>query len=84
MDVILGWIGAFFKYTWWIWVFIILLRVAADAWLAWRQKKYEHEIEWSFLEILIPREIMKSPQAMEQVFNQINQLKNWPGDIKEY
>lgn len=84
MDAVLGAIGVFWGYTWWLWICMLMIPIASDAWIAWRQKKYEHEIKWSFLEILIPREVTKSPQAMEQVLNQIFHLKNWPGDIKEY
>lgn len=81
-DFLAG-LGEFFVQTWWFWAVLILVPAASDAWRAWRQKKFEHEIEWCFLEIKIPRETLKSPQAMEQVLMQLFTLKNWGSDFKE-
>lgn len=40
-------------------------------------------MEWVVLELKIPREIQKSPHAMEQVFASIHQLRNVAGDLRE-
>lgn len=83
LDSILAGFWTFLGYSWWFWALLILLPAASDAWRAWRQKKFEHEIKWLFLEMKIPRETLKSPLAMEQVFMQLFYLKNYAGDIRE-
>jgi hypothetical protein len=73
----------FLYYTWFIWVLLILGPFAADALMAWRQKHFEHALKWSMLEILIPREIITSPKAMEQIFLQLHSYKNYPSYFKD-
>ena len=84
LEAVLSAIGTFLYYTWWFWAFLILIPAAHDAWISWRQKKFEHEIKWVFFEMKLPRETTKSPLAMEQVFMQLYTFKNYPGDLKEY
>ena len=50
-------------------------------WRALLHKKYE--LPQSLLEIRIPREVRKSPKAMEQVLDQIYSLRNVPENIIE-
>src|SRR3989344_4673095 len=84
---ILGFLGnavaQFFFYTWWFWLFFILLGLARSAGLACRQYLYKHSIKCVFLEIRIPRLNEKSPQGMEQVLSAIHALKNQPNDLGE-
>ena len=44
---------------------------------------HKKNLQWSLIEILIPREIRKSPKAMEQVLDQIYSLRNTPENIVE-
>lgn len=55
------------KSLWWLWLFIVLFFPLRSLWLYWRQELFKRSIEWTLLELHIPREIVKSPQAMEQV-----------------
>lgn len=73
----------FFKYTWWLWVFLILFPIFKDSWVHWRQEIFKSSLKFILLEIRIPREIEKSPQAMEQVLAALHSLRNAPGDIRE-
>src|SRR3989338_7408955 len=54
----------------WLCVFvpIILLFVFKSAWMFYVQRKFVSEIEWMFLRITVPQEVVKTPLAMEQVF----------------
>lgn len=73
----------FLALTWWFWLFFILLWLARDAWLTWRQHLYKHAIKWVFLEIKIPRENKRSPQGMEQVLSAIHAMGNYATDLQE-
>lgn len=85
-DVILPFLAAIFKYAasfWWLWMFLLLLVIFEETWLFYRQSLWKKTIEWEFLEIIIPREIEKTPKAMEQVLLNIFSLRNAPGDFIE-
>lgn len=69
---------------WWLWVFIFLLLLARELWRHYRVQLYKRNVRWVLLEILMPREVRKSPKAMEQLLNQIHALRNAPADIKEW
>ncbi len=54
---------------------------------------YKDKMRWSLLEIRIPREIRKSPKAMEQILNKLYSLRNspenfiekyWEGEVTEW
>jgi len=62
---------------------IFLLLILKDAFLFWRQNIYKSKIEWDIIEIRIPREIRKGPKAMEQFFNGLATLRNYPAGFKE-
>lgn len=44
---------------------------------------FKKDVEWATLEILIPREVGKTPRAMEQFFMSIHGLRNSAGDFLE-
>ena len=54
---------------------------ARSWWLFWRQEDYKHRIRWKFIEIKVPREVLKGPKAMEQFFQELAPLANRPGTI---
>ena len=77
-------VQAFLLFTWPIWLFFIIFPVFVSLWLYVRQAQFKRNIKWVILELKIPREVRKSPQAMEQVLTAIHSLRNAPGDIKEW
>jgi hypothetical protein len=54
--------------SWWLILPLVLLFIFLDFWLAKVRQAYISKIPWKLLEIKIPRDILKSPKAMEQVF----------------
>jgi len=69
---------------WWFIIFLPLFLLLQNSLLAWRQKRFENSSDWTLLEIVIPREILKSPLAMEQVLTAISALRNSPTTPLEY
>lgn len=82
-------VGFFYNYrgpiTWLIIlaVFVLLLRLFKETWLFYRQAMYKNAVEWTLLELKIPREVERTPRAMEQFFKNIYGLRNAPGDFME-
>lgn len=72
-----------FSSLWWLILFVLLLPLAGSALQFWRQERYKNNLKWLLLEIRIPREIKRSPKAMEQILFAIHQLRNAPGSFKE-
>src|SRR3989338_3191313 len=68
---------------WWFWIFWVLLFSSLYLWLSYIQEFYKRSIPYIMLELRIPREVRKSPRAMEQVFMSIHGLRNSPNDIAE-
>lgn len=68
---------------WWLWVFLLLFFGLRSLWLFWKQELFKQSIEWSLLELNIPREIAKSPQAMEQVLTMLHSLSGPPGGFDD-
>lgn len=65
----------------WVWGPIGLLILAWELWLTYVRKEYLNSLKWSLLEVRLPREIYKSPLAMELVlstaFYQTGGVGNW-------
>lgn len=83
-DIILPFITAIFKYAasfWWLWLFLLLLVIFEETWLFYRRSLYKNKTEWTVFEIQIPREIKKTPKAMEQTLLQLYNQKNAPDDF---
>lgn len=79
-NALLQFLGA----SWWFWLFLILVGLFRSAWLFWKNEVYEHhDLKWNLLELKIPREIRKSPKAMEQILLAIHALRNIPTDFGE-
>jgi hypothetical protein len=75
--------GTVLYYTWWFWIFIIFLPLFLDTWLFWRQEMFKRNVDFVVLELRMPREVRKSPMAMEQVLAAIHSLRNIPGNPQE-
>ena len=55
-------------YVWW---FVLPLIAAIVFWEAWKihlHYQFAHSIKWKMLEIKVPKNILKTPKAMEQIF----------------
>jgi len=65
-------------------IFPILYGLTRSIWLFWRQELFKRKhFQTVLLELRIPRQIKKTPEAMEQVLAVMHSLKNEPGDVKE-
>jgi len=68
---------------WWVWLPVLLVALFYNLWLAYVRAKYKANIKWSLLEIRIPREIKKTPKAMEQILAGLYGLRNKAANIIE-
>lgn len=66
--------------SWWIILPLALFFIFSDFWLMAVRRNYLMKIQWKLLEIKIPREILKTPKAMEQVFAAVH--ATYSGGIK--
>lgn len=57
-----------FTHGGWIVFAILLLWMAREIWIHWRQELYEHKKEWMVLAIYIPRMTEQGPRAVENIF----------------
>ncbi len=55
-------------YLWWVYLPIFLFFIAYFAIQNYTHLKYKLGLEWILLEMKVPKEVRKSPKAMEQVF----------------
>ncbi len=79
-----GYLGPFWHIFWPFIVFLILFPIFKSTWMHWRQSKFKKEIKWVLLELKIPREILRTPQAMEQTLMAIHTLRNAAGQLREW
>ena len=71
---------------------VIVAIVAWNVWLSYIQTEFLRSIKWVLLEIKPPKEVHKSPQAMELVLNALYQTggtgtwydKYWKGNLRNY
>ncbi|MDO8558178.1 MAG: hypothetical protein Q7S09_03240 [bacterium] len=68
---------------WWIWLPILLGFILVQSWLTYVRAKFKASIRWSLLEIRVPRELKKTPKAMEQIFAGLYGLRNKADNIIE-
>ncbi|MDP3004231.1 MAG: hypothetical protein Q8N43_01865 [Candidatus Azambacteria bacterium] len=54
---------------WWLWLPVFLAVLFIELWVKYLEIKAIKKIKWLLLEIKIPRDIEKTPKAMEQVFS---------------
>lgn len=66
---------------WWIWLAPLSVTLFINTLLAWRQRLFKQKTAWTLLELRMPREVEKSPRAMEQFFTAIHTLRNSPNDF---
>lgn len=69
---------------WWIWTPVFCATIAWNQWLFYVRSHYYVNTKWVLLEIRVPREIAKTPQAMEQVFAGLHGAKRSGNLIDRY
>lgn len=78
--------------TWFLWLPFALFFIFEDIWLKYVRAFYIANIKWILLEIRVPREVAKSPKAMESIFAGIHATakkgnlidKYWDGKISPW
>lgn len=71
-------IGFFLMPFLWIFIPLILLIVAKDLWLKYSRQRSIQKMEWILLEVRPPRDIQKTPYAMEQFFTGLHGIWSLP------
>jgi hypothetical protein len=54
--------------VWWIVLPLVALFIFWDFWLIYLHVRYLKAISWKVLEIKVPKNVLKTPKAMEQIF----------------
>ncbi len=57
-----------FYWTWWFLVPIVLVFIFWEFWLFYIRTLYIDKIKWVLLRVKTPKEILKTPKTMEQIF----------------
>jgi len=91
MDVFYTIIEVFLG-LWWLWLPVFLFAVFIELWVKYLQIKAIKKIKWLLLEVKIPRNIEKTPRAMEQMFSGLHGIaarikfldKYWKGKVQEW
>jgi len=52
---------------------IALVGFAFMSWMSYRRTKFQYETDWRLIELILPPEVYKSPQAMEILFTSLYQ-----------
>lgn len=77
----LGWLlGIFWSVmgeVWWLVLPVVLFGIFSNLWLFYLRLVSLQKMSWSMLEIHIPREVLRTPKAMEQIFAALAAI--WPG-----
>ncbi|KKW18163.1 MAG: hypothetical protein UY60_C0019G0005 [Parcubacteria group bacterium GW2011_GWB1_50_9] len=68
---------------WWLYIFVGLVLLLPNMWLTYVQECFKRSVKWTLLEIRIPREHIKPPRAMEQVFMTMHAIRNSASDLRE-
>ncbi len=69
-----------FMATWWAVVPVALFFIWRDFWLWGMNRLWKKDIKWVMLELKIPRNILKTPKAMEGIFSTLHAIYTSPKD----
>jgi len=72
------------KATWFIFVPAIAVLLFFETWISYVRNHYKSETKWTFLEIKIPRQILRGPKAMEQIFSSLHTFISGPSVWYDY
>lgn len=74
-----------------LWLPVILFLIFWKLWLYYIRARFISKLDWTILEIKLPREIMKGPRAMEVALNTFHQTKDgnliekyWQGFLRPW
>ncbi len=81
-----------FLSLWWLWLPVFLIALFIELWTKYLKSKAIKKINWLLLEVKIPRDIQKTPKAMEQIFAGFHGIltkikfldKYWKGKVQEW
>ncbi len=60
---------------WWVWLPVALFFTLRMIWLNYIHSEYLKSIKWVLLEMSFPKEAVKSPKAMEQIFSGLHAVE---------
>ncbi len=69
--------GAFVDW-WWLILPFAFFYVAKDYWISYNKEKFVSKIQWVNLELKVPRDVLTTPKAMEQIFVGISSIASTP------
>ncbi len=69
---------------WWIIAPVALFFILRELWLNYVQKNYIDSLKWVFLEVRIPKEVVKTPKAMEQIFAGLHGTEGSPNFVEKW
>lgn len=81
------------SYAWWLVVPAILAPLFWRKWMWYVQSDYFSKLQWVLLEVRVPRDVLKTPKAMEQVFAAAHATYSfgvrrynawWEGEVEEW
>jgi hypothetical protein len=84
LEEALGIYKYIFVSYWWIIAPIALFLFLNKYWLGYMTKKYLMSLDWIVLEIKFPREVIKTPKAMEQFFAGLHAAQKDPKKKDRY
>ncbi len=84
LESIAAFLKNFLASYWWVVIPPFLLLVFLDVWRIYRTEKYKHGIDWTLLELTIPKEVTKTPKAMEQIFAAMHAIQSEPSRWKKW
>jgi len=76
-DIALALWGALVDW-WWLVLPLALFFIAKDYWVHYNQEKFKEKIEWVNLELKVPRDVLTTPKAMEQIFAGLSSIASTP------
>jgi len=93
LGQILGSIWDAWLWIWWIVLPVVLAVVLKDLWLRYVRTCFLKDINWITLEIKVPKDILQTPKAMEEVFSSVYSIysyglkfwdKWWDGQVEKW
>lgn len=72
------------KEYWWIIAPVALFFIFRELWLEYVRTKYINSLKWTLLEIKLPKEVQKTPKAMEQVFAGLHGVEGEPNFVEKW
>lgn len=90
---IVGSIIGVWSVVWWVAVPVALFFIFSDLWLSYVRAKFLRGMSWTLLEVRIPKENLRTPKAMEQIFVIAHSIqarpfkfkdKYWKGKVAEW